>query len=137
MRLLNFVAQALQQSGLFGAVEEVVAFKRNHAAIGGGEMDARLFQGANVEVGGVHELHNQNAKHVFIAQIGRGNLRQTTHQFAQSIGLGFGAVIGGKQFEHLLFQIDIVFKHDGVGAAFYQGLWLKIAGEWREAVAQF
>ena len=80
------------QAGLFEvvAVEEVIGVEGDEAAIGMGDVDTGFFDRADIEGMGVEELDDEDAKNIFVAEIGgSGDARKTAEQFAKAGGAGF------------------------------------------------
>ena len=88
--LLYFTLNLLCQHQPFPPIEQVKRLKRNHPPVRLGEMHTGLFQRPQVEVRGVHELHDQHAEDVFVGQLGSRNGRQAAEQGRQAAGLRLG-----------------------------------------------
>src|SRR5260370_41750461 len=68
------LAKGCEARGLEGiAVEKIVRVEGNQAAGGVDDVDAGFFHGAHVEGGSVEELHDQDAKNIFVAKSGGGD----------------------------------------------------------------
>src|SRR5260370_12604608 len=113
------LAEGREARGLKGiAVEEIVSVERNQAAIGVDDVDAGLFHGAHVESVRVEELHDEDAKDIFVAETrGSGNARQAAEQIAQGSRSGSRRMIGGEKFEEAIADSGLLFVDDGVARA--------------------
>src|SRR5262249_35744399 len=76
-------------------VEQAVGIERDQASIGGmHDVYAALLDRPYVEPGGVHELHDDQTKHVFVAEFsGRGDTGQAAQQVVQAARAGLGRVV--------------------------------------------
>jgi hypothetical protein len=101
------------------AIEHVVGVEGNEAfAIGVGDVDAGLLDGAKIEGLGVDELDDEDTEEILVAEVfGCQNLRQAAQEFAQRAGLRLRRVIRGEQLEDLVSEDGIlldVFANSGV-----------------------
>src|SRR5258706_9250092 len=68
------------------AIEQVVGVERNDLALRRDEMDAGALDVADAEIEAVEKLHDGDAEHVLVAEIGRGlEGRQATQEFGQAL----------------------------------------------------
>ena len=67
---LHFVFQFFEQLFLIVAVKHVEGVEGDDAAVGVGDVDAGFFDGADVEIVGVEELHDDDAEDLVIGRRG-------------------------------------------------------------------
>src|SRR5260370_12486821 len=109
------LAKGSEARGLEGiAVKEIVGVEGNQAAIGVDDVDAGLFHGAHVESVRVEELHDEDAKDIFVAETrGSGNARQAAEQIAPGRRSGSRGMIGGAKFDEAIADPGLLLVHHG------------------------
>ncbi len=82
------------------------------------DVDARLFDRAEIEALRIDELDDKDAEKVVVAEaLRREDLRQAAEQLAQRGRLRLRRMIGGEEFEDVVADGGIALVDDGVAAA--------------------
>jgi hypothetical protein len=82
------------------AIEEVVGVEGNETLrVGVRDVDAGLLDRAEIEALRVDELHDEDAEEVGVAEVGRGDLRETAEEIVQRGGLRLRRVVGLKSLK--------------------------------------
>ena len=103
------------------AIEEVVGVKRDETAIGVNNMDARSFDGANVESIGIQKMDNEYAENIFVIQLGWSrNTGQATEKLAKAGGTRLRRMICGKELEQAVAHAWFLFIDDRIAGGINQ-----------------
>ncbi len=97
------------------AVKKIVGVERNQSAIGMDDMDAGLFDAADIKSVRVDKLHDQHTEDILIAEFrGRSNFRQAAEEFTQGIGAGLRRMVRGEKFEQTIADALLLFVDDRI-----------------------
>jgi hypothetical protein len=78
-------------------------------------MDARSFDGANVESIGIQKMDNEYAENISVIQLGRSrNTGQAAEKLAKAGGTRLRRVICGKELEQSVAHAWFLFIDDGI-----------------------
>lgn len=120
------------------AVEEIVSVKGYETTVGMDDVDARLFDGADIEGVGIEEMDDEDAKNILVAELGGGgDLREAAEKFAKAGGAGFGGMVGGKQFEEAIADARLFLINDGVAGGVDEHIRLDKASERNDLTIDF
>src|SRR6185437_13774645 len=101
------------------------------------DVNAGLLDGAEVEGLRVDELHDENAEEVGVAEIGRGDLRETAEEVVQRGGLRLRRVVGGEELEDGLVDALFALVDDRITAAVDEDVRRNHAGKRNDLAGEF
>jgi len=120
------------------AIEEVVGVKRDETTIGVNNMDARFFDGANVESIGIQKTDNEYAENIFVIQLGwNRNTGQAAAKLAKAGGTRLRGVICGKKLEQAVAHAWFLFIDDGIAGGMNQHIGFNETSERRNFAVEF
>ena len=101
----------------------------SRCAVGVGDVDAGLLDGAQVEGLGVDELHDEDAEEVGVAERRARHLREAAEEIVQRGGLRLRRVVGREELEDGFVNALFSFVDDRVAAAVDEDVGRDHAGE--------
>src|SRR6185437_808656 len=92
-------------------------------------MDAGFFYGADVEIIGVHEIHDDDAEEIVVGESLGKYLRQTTEELVEGLARRKGGIARAEHLHDIIMEGGVLLVYDGVLARIQQELGIDEPGQ--------